>query len=118
MAARFSIAEMFAGGQSPERMAALEVAKQYPRASVINAKDTPSMLGVGYKNDLVLAPMDDYQPGDDVVYRSPGGGMVLHRITHKKPGEYFLKGTFNQNGDGWVAADRIVGKIVHPKPKW
>lgn len=103
---------------SPDRLAAMEIAKGYPRSRVINTQDTPSMLGTGYKNDLVLAPMDDYNPGDDVVYRSPTGGTVLHRITHKKPGKYYLKGTFNRSGDGWIDAERIIGKVVHPKPKW
>jgi hypothetical protein len=104
---------------TPEEAAAFEIAKQYPDSYVSSTKDTPSMLGTGYKSEIVVAPMEDYTEGDDVVYLDTDGKKrVLHRITHKKPGYFYLKGTFNKWGDGWIPADRIVGKVVHPKPKW
>lgn len=118
IAARNAVASMFSGKPSPERIAAMEIAKQYADSYVSNTSDTPSMLGVGYGDNIVVAPMEDYAEGDDAVYIDPNGGRILHRITHKKPGYYYFKGTFNKRGDGWIPADKIVGKVVHPKPKW
>jgi hypothetical protein len=101
-----------------ERIEALAVLQQYPRGRITNTKDTPSMLGTGYMNNVVVAPMDDYNVGDDAVYTTENSKRkILHRITAKKPGFYYFKGTFNRNGDGWVPAKNVEGKIVHPKPK-
>jgi hypothetical protein len=121
LAVRQAITGMFAGKLSPDQAEALEISKQHPNSYISRASDTPSMLGAGYNKDyVVVAPLDDYSEGDDVVYVDDKGKYryILHRITHKKPGAYFIKGTFNRHPDGWIPADKIVGKVVHPKPKW
>ena len=75
---------------------------------------TPSMLGAGYDKDkhIIVVSQPEYAAGDDVTFRDPARGLILHRVTHTKPGYVFTKGTFNKNGDGWIPVDRVVGKVV------
>ena len=72
-----------------------------------------SMEPVFQFGDLIIAQeQSDYQVGEAVVYRHPGGGYVFHRIVEKK-GDLF---TFQGDNNSWVDSQQlnkndILGKL-------
>lgn len=58
------------------------------------------------------------QPGDVVTYRLEGDTMVTHRVVENLPEEGCLvtQGDANQQPDGQIAYDRVVGKMVFHLP--
>lgn len=82
-------------------------------------QDTPSMLGTGYNRGyLVVLPQKEYAVKDDVTYEHPvNKSHITHRVTHVKPGFVYVQGIGNRGGDGWIPIEKVMGKVIWPKPK-
>lgn len=83
-------------------------------AGLHKTSDTASMLGsiVSGKNVSVgLVKQPEYKVGDIVSYNI-NNQRILHRVTHVKPGHVYVKGDQNRFGDGWVALDKVNGKVT------
>lgn len=105
-------------GLNPKEWGNAYIASRVLDGELRTVKDTPSMLGVGYDGHVVIKKVPEYVAGDDISFTDPvTKTRILHRITAVKPGFVYTKGTFNKNGDGWVAVENINGKVVWPRPK-
>lgn len=82
-------------------------------ATLMRVADTPSMLGSGINNKYIaVLAQSAYQPNDLVVFKGARGNLVIHPVTHVKPGYVYTKGTFNKHGDGWIPLSDVVGKTT------
>ncbi len=74
-----------------------------------------SMLPVLRTGDLALtlpSSVSAVQPGDVIVYRSPAGFLVIHRVLEKGNGYLIVKGDDNPVPDPWrVTNSMIVGRV-------
>jgi len=84
--------------------------------AVVEGKSMEPLLQTG---DLVLvikASPKDIHVGDIVVYRRPGGELVIHRVLKvNRVGReymYFIKGDNNPLPDGDIPYSWILGKVA------
>ena len=65
---------------------------------------------------ITISPLGTIMPrrGDVVAFRHPDRPqMLVHRVLHAREKKYYIKGDNSPEGDGWVAAENILGLITH-----
>ena len=74
---------------------------------------TGSMLPTLDKNDITVCIVGDYGIGDIVIFRSPYGGNIIHRIVDENKDGYTTKGDHNDTVDAYIVTEEmIIGKLL------
>lgn len=84
--------------------------------AVVEGKSMEPLLQTGDLVLVVKTSPNDIHVGDIVVYKRPGGELVIHRVLKiDKAGNeylYFIKGDNNPLPDGDIPYSWILGKVV------
>ncbi len=84
--------------------------------AVVEGKSMEPLLQTGDLVLVVKVPPNDIHVGDIVVYKRPGGELVIHRVLKiEKVGNeymYFIKGDNNPLPDGDIPYSWILGKVA------
>ena len=63
--------------------------------------------------DITVYAPGNYEIGDIIIFRSPYGGNIIHRIVGKYDGVYITKGDNNGGVDAYlVTEEMIIGKLL------
>jgi signal peptidase len=67
------------------------------------------------------SPASDLKKGDVVLCRMDDGRVLVHRIVARKrrpDGDwFFIKGDLCDGPDGWISADRVLGRVLKAERK-
>lgn len=89
----------------------------YTELAVLTGSMQPT-LPVGSLIYIKEADPAQLQVGDVITYQLEGDTMVTHRVVENVPAESYLitQGDANEDPDGQIAYDRIVGKMAFHVP--
>lgn len=71
---------------------------------------------IGVDDIIIIRKMDDYQPGDIIVYRS-GRSSVVHRLISVEGDVFITQGDANNTCDAPISRWDVLGRVVKVIPR-